>query len=131
MPQPKVIRVLHLEDNSQDAELIQHKLKSGGLDCNIVRVEGQKSFDAALGVGGFDLILCDYNVSGYTGLEALKLAREKQAGTPDGLKAERDSLKTELLQSTRQEFFSAYMTKAKAKMKITVNEATVKALIGG
>lgn len=56
---------------------------------------------------------------------------EKQAGTADGLKAERDGLKTELLQQTRQEFFAAYMSKAKAKMKITINEATVKALIGG
>jgi peptidyl-prolyl cis-trans isomerase D len=56
---------------------------------------------------------------------------EKQAGTQDGLKAERDSIKSELLQNTRQEFFAAYMSKAKAKMKITINEATVKALIGG
>ncbi len=56
---------------------------------------------------------------------------EKQAGTADGLKAERDAIKGELLQSTRQEFFGAYMAKAKAKMKITINEATVKALIGG
>jgi peptidyl-prolyl cis-trans isomerase D len=56
---------------------------------------------------------------------------EKQAGTPDGLKAEHDSIKSELLQNTRQEFFAAYMSKAKAKMKITINEATVRALIGG
>ena len=38
---------------------------------------------------------------------------------------------TDVLQQTRQEFFAAYMSKAKAKMKITINEATVKALIGG
>lgn len=56
---------------------------------------------------------------------------EKQAGTADGLKAEREALKGELLQQTRQEFFAAYMSKAKAKMKITINEATVKSLIGG
>ncbi len=56
---------------------------------------------------------------------------EKQAGTPDGLKAERDGIKSELLQNARQEFFSAYMSKAKTKMKITINEETVKALIGG
>lgn len=56
---------------------------------------------------------------------------EKQAGTADGLKAERDAIKVELLQQTRQEFFAAYMSKAKAKMKITINEATVKSLIGG
>ena len=56
---------------------------------------------------------------------------EKQAGTPDGLAAERDSLRGQLLQQTRQEFFAAYMTKAKTRMKIVINEATVKQLIGG
>jgi peptidyl-prolyl cis-trans isomerase D len=56
---------------------------------------------------------------------------EKQAATPDGLKAAHDALKDELLQNARQEFFAAYMSKAKAKMKITINEASIKALIGG
>lgn len=56
---------------------------------------------------------------------------EKQAGTADGLKAEREQIKSELLQQTRQEFFAAYMSKAKAKMKIVQNDATIKSLIGG
>ncbi len=56
---------------------------------------------------------------------------EKQTGTPEGLAAERDSLHDQLLQQRRQEFFAAYMTKAKTKMKIVINEATVKQLIGG
>jgi peptidyl-prolyl cis-trans isomerase D len=56
---------------------------------------------------------------------------EKQTGTPEGLAAEQESLRDQLLQQNRQEFFAAYMTKAKTKMKIVVNEATVKQLIGG
>lgn len=56
---------------------------------------------------------------------------EKQTGTPEGLAAERDALRGQLLQQARQEFFASYMTKAKTKMKIVVNEATVKQLIGG
>ncbi len=56
---------------------------------------------------------------------------EKQAGTADGLKTEREQIKSELLQQTRQEFFAAYMSKAKAKMKIVTNDATIKSLIGG
>lgn len=56
---------------------------------------------------------------------------EKQSGTPEGLATERDSLHSQLLQQSRQEFFAAYMTKAKTKMKIVINEATVKQLIGG
>ena len=56
---------------------------------------------------------------------------EKQAGTPEGLAAERDTLRGQLLQQSRQEFFASYMTKAKTKMKIVVNDAVVKQLIGG
>jgi parvulin-like peptidyl-prolyl isomerase len=56
---------------------------------------------------------------------------DKQEGTPEGLAAERETIRGQLLQQNRQEFFAAYMTKAKARMKITVNEATVQQLIGG
>jgi len=56
---------------------------------------------------------------------------EKQAGSPEGFAAERDGIRGQLLQTNRQEFFASYMTKAKAKMKIVINEAVVKQLIGG
>ena len=56
---------------------------------------------------------------------------EKQAGTPEGFAAEKDALRGQLLQQGRQEFFASYMTKAKARMKIVVNDAVVKQLIGG
>ena len=55
---------------------------------------------------------------------------EKQTGTPEGLATERDQIRQQLLQQSRQEFFAAYMTKAKAKMKIQINEAVIKQLIG-
>ena len=56
---------------------------------------------------------------------------EKSEPTSEGLAAERDTLRGQLLQQARQEFFASYMTKAKTKMKIQINEATVKQLIGG
>lgn len=55
---------------------------------------------------------------------------DKQTGTAEGLAAEREGLRSQLLQDKRQEFFAAYMTKAKAKMTITINEATIRQLIG-
>jgi hypothetical protein len=45
--------------------------------------------------------------------------------------AEQAGLRDQLLQQRRQEFFGAYMVKAKAKMKIDLNEAVARALIGG
>ncbi len=55
---------------------------------------------------------------------------EKTTGTPEGLAAERVQLTNEILQRRRQEFFAAYMTKAKLKMAIEFNDAALQAIIG-
>jgi len=49
--------------------------------------------------------------------------------TPESLAAGKPQTSTQLLQQRRQEFFSAYMTKAKQKMSITFNEAALQTLI--
>jgi PAS domain S-box-containing protein len=76
------IRVLYLEDSPRDAELIQDKLDADGLACDVLRVDRREDFEAALSNQTFDLILCDYNLPGYNGLSALKLAQEKHSATP-------------------------------------------------
>ena len=56
---------------------------------------------------------------------------DKQDVTPASFEAERDTLRDQLLQQKRQDFFGAYMTKAKLKMKITYNDDTIRTLLGG
>src|ERR1700751_1464753 len=76
------LRLLHLEDNRNDAELIQAALESEGIVCDVTRVEAQADFLASLDRGGFDIILADYTLPSFDGLSALKLAREKCPGVP-------------------------------------------------
>jgi len=76
------IRILHLEDSLRDAELIQDMMDAGGIKFETVHTVGRKDFEAALHQGVFDLILCDYNLPGYDGLSALKLARQIQPEIP-------------------------------------------------
>jgi two-component system, cell cycle sensor histidine kinase and response regulator CckA len=76
------LQVLHLEDRSSDAELVQHRLEAGGLNCELVRVVNRQQFVEALAGGGFDVVLCDYNLPDYDGISALKLARETHPDTP-------------------------------------------------
>jgi two-component system, cell cycle sensor histidine kinase and response regulator CckA len=78
----RLIRVLHLEDNPRDAELIHHGLEVAGVGCDIVLVNSRDSFEAALVRESFDLIITDYNLQGYDGISALKRAQEQQPDAP-------------------------------------------------
>jgi len=69
------LRILYLEDDTRDVELIQETLAADGIDCQITRVDAEADFIAALEQGGFDLILADYSLPSFDGLSALKIAR--------------------------------------------------------
>ena len=76
------LRILHLEDNSNDAELVREILTEHKVNCEITRVQSRKDFEAALGNGGFDLILSDYKVPSFDGISALAIARERCPDIP-------------------------------------------------
>jgi CheY-like chemotaxis protein len=69
------LRILHLEDDANDAALIQATLKAGGISFEAARVQTPDDFVAALNGGGIDLILSDFTLPTFDGLSALKIAR--------------------------------------------------------
>jgi PAS domain S-box-containing protein len=77
-----VLRILHLEDNPADGELIQSMLEAGGIASTIQRVETPADFEAALNQGCFDLIISDHTLPSFDGLSALGLARKKDPEIP-------------------------------------------------
>ena len=79
---PAPVRLLHLEDNSNDAELIHDRLEVAGLTSEIVWVSNRLAFEAALEQKGFEIILCDFNLPDYDGISALSVARTKQPDVP-------------------------------------------------
>ena len=76
------LRVLHLEDDLRDAELIKSMLVKGGIDGDIVLVDTREAFLHALEEGNFDLILLDYSLPAVDGLAALRLVRERSPDIP-------------------------------------------------
>jgi signal transduction histidine kinase len=72
-------RVLHLEDSDLDHELVMAQLRRAGLDVDALRIETRGEFELQLG-GDWDLILSDYNLPGYSGLQALE--RLRASGRP-------------------------------------------------
>jgi signal transduction histidine kinase len=76
------LRILHLEDNPDDAELIRRKLSKDIPGCEVHHVENEEQFNNALGSGIWNLILADYSMPSSHGLDALALARELCPSTP-------------------------------------------------
>src|SRR5437867_10899589 len=74
-------RILHLEDNPKDAELLCATLDAAGLSCEIVCVETEEAFRRAL-EGSFDLIISDYALPSFDGRSALAIARERRPDIP-------------------------------------------------
>lgn len=76
------LRILHLEDNTADAELVRLSLARGGLNCDIQPVNTGDAFLAALQRPEFDVILSDSGVPGYDGRAALAAAHDHCPGVP-------------------------------------------------
>jgi signal transduction histidine kinase len=73
---PKLVRIMIVEDNPNDAQLMVEELKRIGLtfECEIVKTEPE--FLAHLDAG-FDLILCDYAMPGFGCPRALELLKAR------------------------------------------------------
>ena len=80
MPDP--IRILYLEDDPRDAALVKTRLEEAGVPCAIHVVDTRDVYMAAINRGGIDLILADYKVPGYDGMQALAFAKEHCPGVP-------------------------------------------------
>jgi diguanylate cyclase (GGDEF)-like protein len=76
------LRVVYVEDSRSDAELAARHLAKAGLKLDVVRVETERDFVAALQERAPDLILSDFSLPQFSGLMALDLAVVHAPETP-------------------------------------------------
>ena len=76
------LRILLLEDDPGDVQLIQELLEVDHFDCEVTRVQTRPEFLAALESAEIDLILADYKLPSFDGLSALKLAQSARPDLP-------------------------------------------------
>jgi two-component system, cell cycle sensor histidine kinase and response regulator CckA len=76
------LHILHVEDDPNDAALIQSTLKAEGIACATTCVQGRSDFMSALERGGIDLILSDFSLPAFDGLSAIEIARSKWPDLP-------------------------------------------------
>lgn len=92
------IRILHLEDDPADAELVQAVLAADGLAVSMRVVSTRVEYTAALVPGTIDLILADFSLPRFDGLSAWSLAQQQAPEVPfifvTGKLAEEDAIET-------------------------------------
>jgi len=79
---PSAVRILLLEDEARDVELINFELAKTGLDFCLHHVWERDGFIRALREFSPDLILSDYAIPQFDGKKVLQVANEVAAGVP-------------------------------------------------
>ncbi|HZS07984.1 MAG TPA: response regulator [Blastocatellia bacterium] len=78
----KPLRILIVEDSDDDTELIQLTLRRGGYRPTSERVETAAAMQAALERESWDLVIADYTLPHFSGIEALELLRQSGLDLP-------------------------------------------------
>ena len=80
-PKPK-LRALLVEDNQLDAELVLRALRKDSFDVSAVVVQDEAGFSEALRTHSPEIVLADYNLPNWTGMEALTVLRRQSLDIP-------------------------------------------------
>jgi PAS domain S-box-containing protein len=78
----KQLRILILEDDITDAELMEHELRKANFTFTSKRVETGEAFQENLVDFAPELILADYTLPSFDGCSALRIAKEKCPDVP-------------------------------------------------
>lgn len=82
MPLDRKLRILILEDQNADAELMEYELRKGGIIFSSKRVQTKEDFLKELSTSVPDLILSDYKLPSFDGSSALSIVREHYSDVP-------------------------------------------------
>ena len=78
----KPLSLLLLEDSEDDAALVLRELRREGHAVDCERVDTVDGYLRALDRGGWDLVIADFSMPGFSGREALDLLRGRGLDTP-------------------------------------------------
>ena len=78
----KPLRVLMVEHSRPDAQLCLQVLKKAGFQLRVDLVETPEEFAKRLGSSDYDIVLADYRLPQWTGIEALALLKQSGKDIP-------------------------------------------------
>jgi signal transduction histidine kinase/FixJ family two-component response regulator len=79
---PTPLHVLIVDDSPSDTDLVLHELRRGGYQPIFERVETPVATGEALRRGGWNVIIADYHLPGWSGLGVLKLMQDLDIDLP-------------------------------------------------
>ena len=79
---PQTLRVLLIEDSENDALLLERRLKKAGFALELQRVENAAEMKKQLEHDGWDLVISDYVLPAFNGLDALNLLKKSGMDLP-------------------------------------------------
>ena len=82
IPANKLVRILMLEDNEPDAELIKRELQRSGIRTLVERVDSAEAFTSALSSFAPDVVLSDHSLGQFDSRAAMEIMRELRPTSP-------------------------------------------------
>jgi len=76
------IRVLVVEDNASDSELMLHALKTGGFESDAEVVQAPADFADRIRSNKYDIVLADYRLPGWDGMETVTMLQQENLDVP-------------------------------------------------
>ncbi|WP_119303139.1 PAS domain S-box protein [Dongia deserti] len=76
------LRTLIIDDSADDTDLLIRELRRDGYDISAERTDTEAGLKAALDDQSWDIVLCDFNMPHFSGLDALKVVRERNLDVP-------------------------------------------------
>lgn len=78
----KVLRILHIDDNLHDRQLVRDALEKEIERFEIIEADSRIRFEELLAEFNFDLVLSDFNILGFDGLQVLQIVKERNPEIP-------------------------------------------------
>jgi DNA-binding response OmpR family regulator len=78
----KTITALFLEDNPDDVDLELHELRKGGFEVIPAVARNREEFLEQLAAFAADIIIADYSLPDFNGIEAIRLCQQRNIEAP-------------------------------------------------
>jgi len=76
------IRILHIDDNALDRQLVRDALMRESDTYEVISVDNRILLEKALSEENFDLVLTDFDILGFSGLQVLQIVKDKKPDVP-------------------------------------------------